>query len=73
MTWTVSRMVFVVTDIQTVRFSVWTSRSTVVFSCRPGALCTFDLLCFLAIDRGLVGLGTGWDGRTGLVFWKSTR
>jgi hypothetical protein len=44
MTWTVSRMVFVVTYTQTVRYSAWTLRSTVVFSCRLGVSCSLDLL-----------------------------
>jgi hypothetical protein len=73
MTWTVSRMVFIVTDTQTVRFSVWTSRSTVVFLCRSGAICSLGLFCFSAIDRGLASLGMKWDGRRGVMFGKGIR
>jgi len=73
MLWTVSRMVFAAADTQTVHFSGWTSQSTVMFSCRSGVCCSLDLVCFSLIDRGLVGLGIGWDGRVGVMFGKSTR
>ena len=55
-TFTDSRMVFVVRypdcPYLHVDFAVY---CCVVFSCRPGVLCSLDLLCFSAIDRDLVG------------------
>ncbi len=72
-TWTNSRAVYVVADTQTVGSSVWTSRSTLIFSYRSAVCCSRDLLCFSLIDRGLVGLGIGWDGRVGVIFSKGTR